>query len=262
MLKRLLATSLALGLALTPVPVLAQTATSSDQTQNNDPAYAADFKAANQLKEALKAKNRQAVAALITYPLSREAPLPPIKNRKEFLAHWDEYFDATSTAKVLAADAEQFGWRGIALTDGIVWFAHGRVLSINLDTSASIQAGKEARSRDSQGLYPSAKTYDSIAFQCRTKEFQVRTQYHGKDLRYFAWKNGTPLSTKPELALTHGVYDPQGTGGNYNLIFKNSDYTYQLEVGHFLCGEDCNDYLRVLNGTKTISHKVCVSPMR
>jgi hypothetical protein len=261
-LKRLQSIYLAMCLTLLAVPVWAQTDASPDQTENNDPAYAADYNAANKLKEALRAQDRLAVASLITYPLYREAPLPPIRNSKEFLAHWDEYFDATGTAQVLAADAEQFGWRGIALTGGIVWFAHGLITSINLDTNASIQAGKEARRLDSERLYPSAQGYDRFEFQCSTKIFNIRTQYHGDDLRFFAWKKGKPLSTKPELALTGGVYDPQGTGGNYNLIFKTKDYTYQVEVGHNLCGEDCNDHLTVLNGTKTISHLICVSQLR
>ena len=251
--------SLALYLTLAGVSVFAQAVASSDQTENNDPAYVADYSAASKLKEALKAHDRQAVASLITYPLNREKPLAPIRNSKEFLAHWDEYFDPTSTAQVLAADPEQFGWRGIALTGGIVWFAGGHIASFNLETNASTRTANDARKLDSKRLYVSAQGYDRIMFQCNTKTFNIRTQYHGEDLRYFAWKKGMALSTKPELELTGGTYDPQGTGGNYNLIFKKMDYTYQLEVGHTLCGEDCNDYLTVLRGTKRISHQACVS---
>ncbi len=261
-MKNFLSISLALYLTSAVGAAFAQTAASSDQTENSDPAYAADYAAANKLKEALKVQDRQSVAALNTYPLHREIPLPPIRNSKEFLAHWDEYFDSTSTAKVLAADAEKYGWRGIALTGGIVWFAGGHIANINLDTDASTKAGKDARMLDSKRLYPSAQGYDRIEFLCRTKTSNIRTQYHGEDLRYFAWKKRRALSTKPELALTGGTYDPQGTGGNYNLIFKTKDYTYQLEVGHNRCGEDCNDYLTVLKGSKTISHQVCASTSR
>jgi hypothetical protein len=261
-LNKLLSISLALCLILPEVPVSAQTAASLDQTENSDPDYAADNRASNKFKESLKAQDRQAVASLITYPLHREAPLPPIRNSKEFLTHWDEYFDAISTAQVLAAQAEQFGWRGIGLTGGIVWFANGHITTINLRTSAFTRVDRAARMRDSKRLYLSAQGYDSIAFQCSTKTFTIRTQYHGEDLRYFAWKRGTALYTKPELALTGGAYDSQGSGGNYNLIFKNKGYTYQLEVGHYLCGEDCSDYMTVLNGTKRVSHQVCVSKFR
>ena len=108
-------------------------------------------------------------------------------------------------------------------------------------------------------LFPSVRGYSKIAFQCSTKTETVRTQYHGKDLLYFAWKAGASPATKPDLVLKGGLYDPQGTGGNYNLIFKNKGYTYQVEVGHYLCGEDCNDYLTVMQGDKTLSHEICTA---
>ncbi len=230
------------------------------QAQTDDPTFAADYQTADKFQQALKANDRESVANLITYPLNREAPLPPIANAREFLAHWDEYFDDASIRALLDSKAEQYGWRGIALANGTVWFAKGHVASIFTKTAASEKTFKSAKQNEGAKLYPTVRAYDKIAFQCSTKTQSIRTQYQGKDLRYFAWKSGASLASKPDLELKGGVYDPQGTGGNYNLIFKNKGYTYQLEVGHYLCGEDCNDYLTVMQGDKTILHEICTSP--
>jgi hypothetical protein len=45
------------------------------------------------------------------------------------------------------------------------------------------------------------------------------------------------------------------------LLLSRTDskdgYNYELEVGHNLCDEDCNDYLTVMQGGKAVSHQVC-----
>jgi hypothetical protein len=222
-----------------------------------DASYANDYLAAKKLQTALLKNDRQAVANLVQFPLLNEKPLAPIRNAREFLAHWDEFFDATNTPALIASDAEQYGWRGIALLNGAVWFEKGKIRAINSQTAAYQKALQVAINQDSAKLYVSARGFDKVTFQCRTKTLYIRAQQHGDDLRYFAWKKGASLLTKPELELTGGKYDPQGTGGNYNLEFNNNGFTYSLMVGHYLCGEDCNDYLAVSQGDKQLSNDVC-----
>ena len=233
------------------------TASSAVQVTQETFSYANDYRAAKKLHQALRNGDRRAVAALILYPLMRETPLNSIKNGKDFLKHWEEYFDSISTKAVLAASAEQFGWRGIALKDGMVWFNNGRIISINTQTAANQKALQAAKKQDNNRLYTSARDYDKITFQCRTKRLFIRVQQHGDDLRYFAWKNGADLLAKPELELRGGTYDAQGSGGNFDLEFKNDSFTYSLNVGHNLCGEDRNDHLVILEGSKIQSSEVC-----
>lgn len=232
-----------------------QTAETSSEAQ--DLSYSKDFIASKTLQSALKENNRKAVAALIDYPLRREVPLSAIKNSKDFLKHWDEYFDAISTKAVLTASAEQYGWRGIALSGGMVWFNNGRISSINFQTTAYSKALQTVKKQDSSRLYVSAQGYDAIRFQCRTKNLFVRVEEYGDDLRYFAWKNGASLMAKPVLELKGGKETFQGSGGNFDLDFENRGFTYSINVGHNLCGEDCNDHLVVQQGNKTISSEVC-----
>ena len=229
----------------------------------NEDSYPADYLAAKKLQHALRKNDRRAVADLIAYPLQRYTPLTPIKNAKEFLAHWDEYFDSTDTKKLLDATADQIGWRGINLSHGMIWFENGRVITINTQTKASEIAFQTAKKQDYAKLYETARGYDSISFECTTKDQFIRAQKHGDDLRYFAWKKGVPLLSKPDFELRGGKYDPQGTGGNFDLVFQNEALTYTISVGHNLCGEeDCNDHLVVQEGSKIQSSEVCteVSP--
>ena len=219
--------------------------------------YAADYSAAKKLQHFFRKNNRRAVAGLIAYPLARSTPLSPIKNPKEFLAHWDEYFDSASIHKLLGAAADQIGWRGINLSNGMVWFAHGRIITINTQTKAFEIAFQSAKTQDYTKLYESVRGYDSVIFQCKTKDQFIRTQKHGDDLRYFAWKRDVPLLTKPELELRGGKYDPQGTGGNFDLVFQNDALTYTVSVGHYLCAENCDDNLIIQKGDKTLSAEIC-----
>ncbi|MBG1230846.1 hypothetical protein [Aestuariivirga litoralis] len=240
------------------LPCSAQTTAATDQCETDDPTtYAADCAAAAKLKTALKSNDRQTVANLIDFPLQRVSPLPPIRNAKEFLVHWDEYFDAVTTKQLLDEKPSQYGWRGIAMVNGMVWFKEGRITAINENTAAAEKALKDAKEGEAKALYPAARGYDRLVQHCSTKTLQVRAQKHGDDLRYFAWKRGAPLSGKPQLALRNGTYEDAGSDGHATLTFKNNGYTYQLDNGAGICGEDCNSYLTVLKGQKTVSRQVC-----
>lgn len=225
-------------------------------TADDKDIYSDDYKAAELVQNSLKKNNRKAVADLIDYPLVRELPLSAIKNSQEFLENWDDYFDAANIKIILDSKAGQIGWRGVQLANGGIWFNNGHIRSINLKTNKYKNKLLSAKKLESSTLYESAKGYDKIEFQCETKTLHIRTQYHGNDLRYFAWKKGDALSTKPQLELGSGIYDAQGSGGNHDLIFHNRDYTYKLEIV-LLCGEDCNNYLTVLKNNKTISRQAC-----
>ncbi len=252
--------------AFESAPSLAQTtasAAASDQCDTDDPAtYAADCAAAAKLKKALRANDRRAVAHMIDYPLQRELPLRPITNAGAFLKHWDEYFDAVTAKEIIDQKPEQYGWRGIALVNGMVWFKDGRIISINSDADAYKAALAAAKRVEARKLYADAQGYDRIEQQCNTKTLHVRVQKHGDDLRYFAWKRGAPLSGKPQLELKNGTFEDAGSDGGAVLTFKTGDFTYQVDNGAGICGEDCNSYLTVLKGEETISHQVCNRPIR
>lgn len=240
-------TGLLLFITLAPLPAKAV---------ERSPNLKDDYATAETLQAALKNGDKDQVASLISYPLGRDYPLPPIENAKDFIVHWDEFFDAARIKSLTDATPEEVGWRGVMLEQGCVWFEDAKITSLNCKTAAYDEIWKKAREVEGQGLYKTAQGYDRIAIKCETKSLQVRMQYHGDDLRYFVWKKGQDTKEKPQLELHNGIYEPQGSGGNLNLIFTNPPYTYDLYIAN-LCGEDCNNYLTVSEGEKEISRSVC-----
>jgi hypothetical protein len=223
-------------------------------------AFQEDYKAAKAFQDALTHNDREKVGALIHFPLRRDRPLPAIADRKEFLAHWDEFFDAGLVKRLTRNPPAEVGWRGIMLEDGCVWFSNGKASVFNCRTPSYERAWREARQSEERGLYETARGYDRIEHECSTNTVHVRAQDHGRDLRYFAWKKGASMATKPQLELRGGITEFQGSGGNYTLTFSNPPYRYILEVAN-ICGEDCNDYLVVQKAGHEISRHVCREPV-
>jgi len=80
--------------------------------------------------------DKPTIAALISYPLKRQYPIPDIKNEAEFINRFDEVFD-DELAKVIAAsnintDWDKVGWRGIMLNNGVMWVdTDGKIIAVN-----------------------------------------------------------------------------------------------------------------------------------
>ena len=70
-----------------------------------DSSYAKDYSAAKKFQQALRKNDRRSVAALVRYTMANVEPLASIKNAHEFIARWNESFDATNTKALLTADA-------------------------------------------------------------------------------------------------------------------------------------------------------------
>ena len=75
--------------------------------------------------ETIKTKNKEKISNLVYYPLTREYPLPEIKNKNELLKRFDEIFDTELLTLIIKSkvktDWSEMGWRGIMLLDGEIW---------------------------------------------------------------------------------------------------------------------------------------------
>ena len=213
--------------------------------------------ASEKFKSALRKNDRQAVAGMIQYPLDRKKPLLTIRDEKEFLANWEDYFDETNIAEVLADKPEDFGWRGMALGGGNVWFNGDKINAINLQTEHYQQTLKTAIKEDNEKLNPLAKNYTALAFACDTAHMHIRVQEHGKgDLRLFGWSRKGALRDTPLFTLKSGSWEPQGNGGNAIYVFNSDALKYEVQETH-LCGEDCNHYLVTSRKGEQISREQC-----
>ncbi|HKQ10701.1 MAG TPA: hypothetical protein VJS85_05880 [Rhizomicrobium sp.] len=214
-----------------------------------------DIEAAKAFQKSLKNNQRGAIARMVSYPINRDFPLPPIKSPQEFLAHWDEYFDKANTAALLNSTPEEVGWRGIMLANGLVWFNNERVFALNLRTSLYQTRLEEVRRQEAATLYPSVRGYQKVEVTCSTKTKHIRIQEYRDGVRYFVWPKGASLSQEPELAL-RGEMQFDGSGGNAVYTFRNGAFRYEFYRVR-ICGTDCDDRLTVFRNEKSISNQVC-----
>ena len=90
---------------------------------------------------AVKTKDPDNISVYISFPLRREAPIPPIINKQQFIKRFDEVFDNTLISKIINSDADkdwsQVGWRGIMLGNGDIWLNDsGRLIALNIQSEA------------------------------------------------------------------------------------------------------------------------------
>ncbi|MGH1518010.1 hypothetical protein [Chryseobacterium sp. JK1] len=63
----------------------------------------------------------------------------------------------------------------------------------------------------------------------KTKKFKIRLdkQPNGKYL-YQSWSANANITTKPNMIISDGELVPDGSGGNYYILFNNQGHTYQV----------------------------------
>ncbi|REC46620.1 hypothetical protein [Chryseobacterium pennipullorum] len=63
----------------------------------------------------------------------------------------------------------------------------------------------------------------------KTKKFKIRIdkQPNGKYL-YQSWNANAKITAKPSMIISDGELVPDGTGGNYYIVFNNEGYSYQV----------------------------------
>src|SRR5262245_23493384 len=81
----------------------------------------------------VKSKDKEKVISKISFPFSREYPIPSIKNKQEFLDRYNEVIDDQLTGIIInsrpSRDWSTVGWRGIMLLNGEVWLDYdGRLI--------------------------------------------------------------------------------------------------------------------------------------
>jgi hypothetical protein len=93
---------------------------------------------------AVKTKDPDIISFYISFPLRRQAPVPPIINKQQFIKRFDEVFDNTLMLKIINSDPDdnwsQMGSQGIMLGNGDIWLDDlGHLIALN------IQSEKEAK---------------------------------------------------------------------------------------------------------------------
>lgn len=171
----------------------------------------------------------------IKFPLSRKYPIPPIKNKKEFIKRFNEIFDDSLCIKIANSDSGQWthmGWKGIMLDNGTVWMEssfEGRIIAVNYMSNIEKELRKELIKKEKRSLHSSLRDFESPKYKVITEDYLIRIDEltNGK-YRYASWDINEKESLKPDLILENGEFEYQGSGGNHTITFLNKNYQYKI----------------------------------
>ncbi|MFP5439329.1 MAG: hypothetical protein ACLGH8_16230 [Bacteroidia bacterium] len=190
----------------------------------------------------VKNSKKDSVAAMVSFPLKKEYPIPAINNRQEFLKRYDEVFDEKLIRMISnsdpAKDWSAVGYRGMMLHRGDVWLDYdGTLLGVNYQSAFEVKEKNRLIVLDKNRLYKPLRDFKQPVHILQTDRHIIRIdQMADGTYRYASWKKGQPMGNKPEIVVSKGEFIPEGSGGNHSYVFKNGTYKYECEI--IIVGED------------------------
>ncbi|MTH17882.1 hypothetical protein [Flavobacterium sp. LC2016-01] len=184
----------------------------------------------------VKKGDKEAVAGFISFPLSREYPIPSITNKADFIKKYDQIFDAKLTSEIiksnLAKDWSEMGWRGIMLNSGTLWMdTDGKIIGINYQSQFEKDLKAKLIASEKTKLHPSIANFKAPEYILETSKFRIRIDDLGNEnYRYASWSIKQKMSEKPDLIITNGKWVQQGSGGNHYIEFKKGNYIYTCDI--------------------------------
>ncbi|KAA1151218.1 hypothetical protein EU510_15325 [Pseudoalteromonas sp. FUC4] len=216
---------------------------------------------------AFAAHDKSTIAALISYPLKRQYPIPDIKNEAEFINRFDEVFDDELVAVIASSnidtDWEGGGWRGTMLNNGVMWIdADGKIIGINHQTAKEQVFAKRLIEQDKQSLHSSVNNFEKPVLDWKTANYHIRVDDLGDhNYRYAVWGINKKPSDKPDMVLINGDITFEGSGGNHHYTFKNGRYSYILHVIIIGCDTSPPGWLEVYKDDERLLFEDVISTL-
>lgn len=184
----------------------------------------------------VKANNKSKICDMVAYPLTREYPIPDIRNKKELMTRFSEVFDTklmkTIAQSDLKTDWSAMGWRGIMLLSGDLWLDNnGKITAINYQSNLEKTKKDKLITAQKNELHTSLRSFIKPICILQTKTHRIRIdEVANNKYRYASWKRTQSQSEKPELILKNGEINFEGSGGNHYYSFKSGIYSYICEI--------------------------------
>ncbi|MDX6180947.1 hypothetical protein SGQ44_02185 [Flavobacterium sp. Fl-77] len=186
--------------------------------------------------ENVKNSKKEAIAAMVVYPLKREYPIPGIKSKAEFVKRYTEIFDADLINEISKSDPAKdwslMGWRGIMLNQGTIWMTEeGELFAVNYQSKFEANLSTKIITAIKGKLHASIANFETPVCILETSKFRVRIDDLGNDnYRYASWPLKKAMSEEPDLVITNGKWFQDGTGGNHHFDFKKGQYLYECYI--------------------------------
>ena len=174
--------------------------------------------------------------SIISYPIERPYPIPPINDKQELKKRYSELFDDSLISIIINSniieDWTDMGWRGIMLFRGIVWLDYdGKFLTTNYTSEKEKALQKKWIESEKELLYTDLKDFKKPIHTLVTEKFIVRIDLlENQKYRYASWSIESDISSKPDLVINNGERTADGSGGNHHFTFTNGEYSYIVYV--------------------------------
>ncbi len=184
----------------------------------------------------LKKGNRKQVAEMVSYPFSREYPIPPVRNEQAFVARFDEIFDNTLKQRIInskpSKDWSEMGWRGVMLYDGEVWIdSNVKLAAVNYQSETERKMKLRLIEADRARVHPSLTKFKRPVYILETSKYRIRIDETEEGIyRYASWPIAKSMREKPDLVISNGEMNDEGTGGNHTAVFKNKGFVYECAI--------------------------------
>lgn len=202
----------------------------------------------------IKSDNAKELSKFVRYPLSRENPLPGIKNAAEFIAYYPTLFDAgfktllkQYSDSLIFEHNDAFGLVGGAFT-GEIWLNEdGNISTINYSSKKEQDLKKITILKIKNSMHPTVNNWDDNIIVAKSDKLLIRVDRTGKGIRYACWSKGKTFADVPDLILYNGKEEAQGTMGGWTWTFINKDWTYIVdEVDICDTPENCGLFLELM----------------
>ena len=192
----------------------------------------------NTIIEAVKNGNKDKVADLIHYPLYREYPLPPIYDKQDMIAKFDQVFDKELTESIgnssFETDWDIVGWRGIMLDNGLVWVSYsGKIAKIGWISAQEEEVRNRIILDMKNNIHESLRYFEEPILVAETENHIIRIDLlHDYNYRFALWAPGKEQSEIPNITLENGSRVPDGSIGNhwYKFIYGNHQYILYVSI--------------------------------
>jgi hypothetical protein len=213
-----------------------------DEKETNDELKDYEIDSIRAVINLFKEKDIDRISNKISYPLYRQYPIPPIKDKEDLKKRFSEVFDQILIDKIANSKISQWsevGWRGIMLDNGDLWMANsdGVITAVNYQSDFEKKLRTNLISKDKDNLHVSLKTFQSPVYKIKTNKYLIRIdELRNNKYRYASWSIGEKETSKPDIILNNGQCEHLGSGGNHVFTFVNGIYTYK--VYRNIMGED------------------------
>lgn len=187
----------------------------------------------------LEVKNgdKDAIAKRIKFPFKREYPIPPVKDKADFVKRYNQIFDKVLIEKIAKSnpskDWSEVGWRGIMLNQGDLWIdTDGKIITINHQSDEELKLKNSLIAAQKKSVNSSISNFKEPVAILETSKFRIRIDDLGNNkFRYVSWGIKNKMTDKPDLVIENGVFYADGTGGNHHYEFKKGNFRYEC---HFI----------------------------